>query len=634
LTARNFIIATAGHVDHGKSALVKALTGTDPDRLPDEKVRGITIDLGFAELTLENESGEAFHVGIVDVPGHEDFVKNMIAGVGSIDLALFVIAADDGWMPQTEEHLQILSYVGVKHAIIALTKADLADAGKTATEVREQLTGTPFANAPIVKTSTITSRGLADLKQTITRELISLTPPRNVGKPRLFVDRAFSLRGVGTVITGTLTGGRLARGQDVIVQPQSVSTRVRTIQSHNHEQEDIGPGTRTALNLPAVPVGDEIQGISRGDVVTVADLGEPVETIDVLLTRSSRLGTNTHRIKNGALAFLHHGTTRVSARVALAEQKDLGPGEAALAQLRLESPLFAFVGDRFVLRDPSERRTIAGGVILDVRTSRAQYRQARQRKFLAARAQSPDDPVVAVQSELQRDGAKAHVDLLLRSNFAAQEIATAIDRLVKTKELVVQGDIAADASWWTEFRQRAGHAISVTHEKHPQLPGLDLANLRAELENVPSDIFDALIVDLVQNGYAKSGNFIQQTAHRAALPPNLAGPAGKIRHLLSKKPFDPPARKEIAPDATSRQALSFLIKQGEVIDLGPDLVLSATAFADMKTAVMVFISKNGSATVSELRQALQTSRRIMVPFLEMLDTQKVTRRVGDKRLFA
>jgi selenocysteine-specific elongation factor len=627
VTVRNFILATAGHVDHGKSALVKALTGTDPDRLADEKARGITINLGFAELVLENKSGEDVRVGVVDVPGHEDFVKNMIAGVGSIDAALFVIAADDGWMPQTEEHLQILTYLGVERGVIALTKADLANAKETADDVRQQLRGTFFERAPIVETSTVTSQGIEELKQTLVRELSSLAPQRDVGKPRLFVDRAFSLRGVGTIVTGTLAGGRLACGQDVIVQPQGVSTRVRTIQSHNREQNGIGPGTRTALNLPDVETG----GVARGDVVTVSELGEPIKTIDVLLTRSSRSPAKAQIIRNGSTIYFHHGTTRISARVALAGRKDLETGNAAIAQLRLESPIFAFVGDRFVLRDPSERRTLAGGVVLDVQTSREQFRETKQREFLVARAKSPDDPVIAVRSELRRDGAKEPVDLLLRSNFAAQQITAAIDKLVAAKEFVVQGDIVADTNWWTTFRHRAVAAIEREHEKNPQLPGLDLASLRAQLENVSSNIFDALMVDLGRTGYAKSGNFIKRIEHRAVLPPNLTASAERIRRLISEKPFDPPARKEIASDAQARQTLSFLIEQGEMIDLGPDLVLSAKAFADMKTKVIAFISKKGSATVSELRQTLQTSRRIMVPFLERLDHDRVTRRIGDQR---
>ena len=223
----NFILATAGHVDHGKSTLVKALTGTDPDRLPEEKARGITIDLGFAELNLSGHDGKTFHVGIVDVPGHEDFVRNMIAGVGSIDLALLVVAADDGWMPQTEEHLQILLYLGVERIVLALTKSDLGNIESVTGQIREKLAGTPFANCQIVPTSVRTGEGLEDLKDALSSQLASLPPPRDIGKPRLFVDRAFTLHGIGSVVTGTLTGGTLRVGDSIFVQPKDISSRIR-----------------------------------------------------------------------------------------------------------------------------------------------------------------------------------------------------------------------------------------------------------------------------------------------------------------------------------------------------------------------------------------------------------------------
>src|SRR5438270_8335216 len=226
MTETNFILATAGHVDHGKSTLVKALTGTDPDRLPEEKARGITIDLGFAELNLSGHDDKTFHVGIVDVPGHEDFVRNMIAGVGSIDLALLVVAADDGWMPQTEEHLQILLYLGVERIVVALTKSDLGQIDDVTSQIRDKLRETIVANAQIIHTSVRTGEGLENLKSALSSELAGLSPPRDLGKPRLFVDRAFTLRGIGTVITGTLTGGQIQRGQNVVIQPQNLSTRI------------------------------------------------------------------------------------------------------------------------------------------------------------------------------------------------------------------------------------------------------------------------------------------------------------------------------------------------------------------------------------------------------------------------
>src|SRR5437773_11317317 len=273
MTEKHFIIATAGHVDHGKSALVKALTGTDPDRLPEEKARQITIELGFAELNLTAPNGEAIHAGIVDVPGHEDFVRNMIAGVGSINLALFVVAADDGWMPQTEEHLQILTYLGVRRAVIALTKSDLGKIDSTTEQIRTQLHGTLFAESLIVPTSVRTGDGIEKLKSSIASQLAAMHPQRDFGKPRLFIDRVFTLRGIGTVVTGTLSGGSIRRNQDVVVQPRNISARVRSVQNHGRDIEMAQPGMRTAMNLPDVSIGEH--GIQRGDLVTTEDLGSP-----------------------------------------------------------------------------------------------------------------------------------------------------------------------------------------------------------------------------------------------------------------------------------------------------------------------------------------------------------------------
>src|SRR5213594_1615592 len=299
MTEKHFILATAGHVDHGKSALVKALTGIDPDRLPEEKARQITIDLGFAELNVARPNEQQFHIGIVDVPGHEDFVRNMIAGLGSIDLALLVVAADDGWMPQTEEHLQILIYLGVRQMVVALTKIDLVESADAAEKkVRAELRDTPFGDAAIVRTSITTESGIEELKAQLARQFSALVPQRDIGKPRLAVDRAFILRGIGTIVTGTLAGGTLRRGQAVVVQPAKIPARIRTIQNHNREVEAIGPGTRTALSLPDVGVAREKNalGVWRGDVITLSEFGEASAIADVMLSRSRRLPMKTKSI--------------------------------------------------------------------------------------------------------------------------------------------------------------------------------------------------------------------------------------------------------------------------------------------------------------------------------------------------
>jgi selenocysteine-specific elongation factor len=290
----NFILATAGHVDHGKSALVKALTGTDPDRLPEEKARGITIDLGFANLQLPaplstlNSQPSTFSVGVVDVPGHEDFVRNMIAGVGSIDLALLVVAADDGWMPQTEEHLEILLYLGVERIVVALTKRDLGKIDNVTSQIREKLRETKFTNAQIIPTSVRTGEGLEDLKSTLSAELANLPPPRDIGKPRLFVDRAFTLHGIGTVVTGTLTGGTMRAGDNIFAQPKDISARIRSVQTHGRDVDAVGPGTRTAINLPDLKIGTDVKPLSDLSRAPRWTFSSPARRVCNALFRSNR----------------------------------------------------------------------------------------------------------------------------------------------------------------------------------------------------------------------------------------------------------------------------------------------------------------------------------------------------------
>jgi selenocysteine-specific elongation factor len=625
---KNFILATAGHVDHGKSALVKALTGTDPDRLPEEKVRGITIDLGFAELNLTGPGGEKFHVGVVDVPGHEDFLRNMIAGVGSIDLALLVVAVDDGWMPQTEEHLQILMYLDVKRLVVALSKSDLGKIDIVTDQIREELKETRFAHCQIVPTSTRTGEGIEDLKHALASELVALPPPREIGKPRLLVDRAFTLRGIGTVVTGTLSGGQLQRGQIVAIQPRTNSARIRSLQSHNRDLERAQPGTRTALNLPDVWVG--VDGIQRGDVVTTEPF-EPSSTLDVVLTCSARL-QRALSIKLGASVNVHHGTTRVLAKVIFAETDSLVPGQSAVAQLKLAAPLLAFVGDRFVVRDASEQHTIAGGVVLNIDSM--DFRSNQERALVASRAIAPHDVDLAVWTEIAYRGLVEPSRLLERSHFTAGEVATALQRLSDHGEIFLHDDVSAKMLVWRELRERAAQLIDKAHKTHPERRGLELNELRAEFNSVSAAVFDALIVDLCTNGFVSVGSKISRGSHRASLPPDLKAAAEKIRAALSAKLFDPPDRKIVAKDRHLQQALRFLIEQGEIVEVGQDIVLLRDSVDQMQAAVSEFISANGPATASQLREKTGTSRRIIIPVLEYFDRQGVTRRVGDERVLA
>ncbi len=639
---KHFILATAGHVDHGKSALVKALTGVDPDRLPEEKARGITIELGFSHLLLPstiNHQPSTLSIGIVDVPGHEDFVKNMVAGVGSIDLALLVVAADDGWMPQTEEHLQILTYLGVRRAVVALTKIDLAKSEDAAeSEVRAKLAGTAFHDAPIVRTSVPTGRGIEELKAQLAREFGSMAPQADIGKSRLAVDRAFTLRGIGTVVTGTLTGGTFRRGDAVVIQPTNIPARIRAIQSHNHELEEIGPGVRTALNLADVAIARDKgqRGVWRGDVITLADFGNASDVIDVALTRSSRLPITTRALKHGSAVRVHHGSRNSLARIFFQSGEDLRARETGIVQLRFDSPVFMFAGDQFVVRDVSGQSTLAGGVVLDPDASVKNFRSGAQREFLDQRMGSSENVSVFVRTQLARGHATRRPALLVKSRFSRAEISAAISELSKSGIAVELGDLIFDAKWWADFRENAISKIEDEHRTHPNRIGLELARLRSAVggEMPLPEVFDALISELCKNGFVRAGETIQRAKHQPTLPSSLQAVCTRIRAALAAKPFDPPSRKEFAPDATSEQALRFLCDTGEVIKTTDDVFLGSKEFAKMRDEVVKFIRAKGYASVSDLRQALGSSRRVIVPFLERLDHDGVTRRVGDKRTLA
>ena len=630
MTERHFVVATAGHVDHGKSALVKALTGTDPDRLPEEKAREITIDLGFAHLDLAAADSDAglLSVSIIDVPGHEDFVRNMIAGLGAIDLALLVVAADDGWMPQTEEHLQILSYLAVPRMVVAVNKTDAANPDNVVEQIRHQLQTTCFATAPIVATSARTHDGLDELKRTLGGALTTAAPQRDIGKARLFVDRVFNLPGVGSVVTGTLSGGSIAAGQPVFIYPGAYRTRARSVQSHRADVGMAQPGMRTGLNLSDVP-----RMLHRGCVLTV----EPFDgssIIDVVVHRSPRLTNSapaTRPLKSGMNVYFHHGTARVPAVMVFTTDDPLPTGESAIAQLRLGSPIIAFAGDRFVIRDQSEQHTLAGGVILDPNGETRDFRKPSQQDLLRDRAIAPDDVAVAVESEIVRRGVAPLAGLLTNSNFSEAEIRAAVEDLHKRVRVVVRGGVIAASTFWQILYQRATDLVDAAHTANSQAKGIDLTALRASFPELLPQAIDGLIDELCRGGFVRRGSIIGRASHRPKLPVQLEPAAEQIIARLSAKPLDPPSRSQIAVGPNDRQALRFLIEEGVLVEVGADLVMSDEAFAQASKIVIQTIQQTGPATVSQLRERLQTSRRVAVPLLERLDRDRITRRIGDRR---
>jgi selenocysteine-specific elongation factor len=465
------------------------------------------------------------------------------------------------------------------------------------------------------------------LRDALARVLDETPPPRDFGKPRLPVDRVFQLQGIGTVVTGTLTGGPLRRSQAVVIQPSEKPTRVRSIQSHSRDVESSEPGTRTALNLPDLAVED----IHRGDVVTLAELGGPSTTLDVLVEISPRA---KHSLKDDARIKLHHGSGHTAARVAFFEGNERAPGEHCLAQLRLEEPVFVFAGDRAILRDAAEQRTLAGAIVLDPDASRKGFRSDARRKILDCRAQAPHDIFRYVASQLARDGVTRPTELLRKSRFSVEEIRECVSQHAASGAAVVAGNFVVDAAMWRTMRQKAVEVIDARHRAHPEQLGLPLNELRVALaaKQTSGEILGELVRDLCRSEFVHVGAVIRRAAHRPALPEKLQAVGSKLRATLAAKPFDPPSRQTLAPDARAQQALRFLIETGEAVEINADLVLAAEALRRAGESIRRFIRAHGPATVSELRQMLGSSRRVVVPLLERLDRDGITLRQDDKRI--
>lgn len=648
MSDRHFILGTAGHIDHGKSSLVEALTGMNPDRLPEEKKRGMTIELGFAELDLDADdgSGDRLVLGVVDVPGHSDFVKNMVAGVGAIDLALFIVAADDGWMPQTEEHYQILQYLGVERAVIALTKCDLVeDLELVLDDVRENLLGGSWEDAPVVPVSSHSGQGLGDLLATISRLLTAAPPAHDCGKPRLPVDRAFSLKGVGTVVTGTLLDGNVKPGMDFVAQPGGLPVHVRGVQTHGKASDLVPPSTRTALNLSGVAVRDsrgaEREGVGRGDVLVPAGLGSAVTAIDVLLTRFDRpvrgiLRKATRPIRTGREVTFHHGSSGRAARLHFLGERTLEPGGTILAELRFRDPVFVFVGDRFVLRDASAGVTLAGGIVLDDDANRRAFRKPFQREFLEARRRATEDLDVLLRSQMTRDMAAPLTRLLAKSRFSGEAIRTRVAELTAAGEFERSGEWVFEAKWWRRLSKLAGEKIEAIHREHPDHLGMPLRDLRAAMTpELPSaKFFDALLAGLLSGDYAKAGANVRRRDHQPRLPADLLKAGELVKKRLAADPINPPNKGETATNAAEEKALRFLLNAGEVIELDPKTVISTAGYTRLVEEITAYLREHGRATASDLRQHTGTVRRILMPLLERLDAEELTLREGDDRRLA
>jgi selenocysteine-specific elongation factor len=598
------VVATAGHVDHGKSSLILRLTGIDPDRFEEEKRRGLTIDLGYAWCTLPSDR----EVGFVDVPGHERFVGNMLAGVGPVRLVLFVVAADEGWKPQSEEHLQILDVLGVAGGVIALTKRDLVDDETLAIaldEVREQVAGTVLADAPVVPVSATTGEGLDELTAALDAMLASAPAPEEA-RTRLFVDRVFTIKGAGTVVTGTLGGGCLDVGDEAILQPSGVRARIRSLQTHKRQEETACPVTRVAANL----VGVERTTIARGEVL-VAEGWTPTSVFDAEVKAVRGL----ERIPARGAFKVYAGAAEADARLRLLD----GPDGATYARIRTAHPLVLDVGDRFVLREAGRRATVGGGTVLDVGPPRAFSTEAR----LAALGR-------------RRDVARADLPALLAEERGAAPTATVVQQTgaAPPRDLVV-GDWVVAPAVRAAADAAATDALAAYHATHPLHEGAPIAEVRAAVQAAvraaggPPDPDLAETLLLATPDVIRRATTVRLASHAVAL--DTQGP--DVQRLLAavggENEATPPTVKELLAAGIPRDVVDAASRAGTVVRVSPDLVLHP-AFVDR--AVGEVRAHPEGITVSAFREALGTSRKYAVPLVEWMDREGITRREGDLRV--
>ncbi len=613
-----FVLGTAGHIDHGKSALVQALTGMDPDRLSEEKARGMTIDLGFAWLALPDGQ----EVGIVDVPGHERFIKNMLAGVGSIDLALLIVAANEGVMPQTTEHLAILDLLGIERGIVVLTKKDLVDQewlDLVKMDVEELVKGTTFASAPIVAVSSVTKEGLDELVKTISRLLATTDPKKDLGRPRLPVDRIFTIAGSGTVVTGTLIDGSLSVGQEVEIVPASLKARIRGLQTHKTKLNAASPGSRVAANLVGVATTDLV----RGYVVTKPGWLEPTTQVSVELRL---LGYLKRPLPHNAEVSFHTGAAEAMGKVRLLDKDRVTPGETAWAQIVLDQPVALVKGDHFIIRSPME--TLGGGKIVDSHAKRLRrFKEATIATLKTKQKGSTEDVILAV---LESKQPLAAAGVVTSTELPASEVTPALEALAASGQAVTvgQGDgrLFFTAAGWARLGKEVGGILEEYHRKYPVrlgMPKVELAS-RIKLGKPAQLVLDRMVTE---GTLTEEGLVIRLPSHQIKLSAAQQAKVDAYLRGLSQSPYAPPTDQTLEPDL-----LNLLVERRQVVRVSDMVVFSAKAYDEMVAGVLARIKQNGKITLGETRDMFATTRKYIQPLLEYTDQQKITRRVGDDRV--
>ncbi|KAF0220829.1 MAG: selenocysteine-specific elongation [Geobacteraceae bacterium] len=631
---KHLILGTAGHIDHGKTSLVKALTGIDTDRLKEEKARGITIELGFAHLDLPG----GIEFGIIDVPGHERFVRTMVAGAGGMDLVMLVIAADEGIMPQTREHLDICRLLGVKKGLVALTKSDMVDGewlALVAEEVREYLAGSFLEGARVVPVSAKSGAGLEELKAELTRLAAEVEEKRCEGPFRLPVDRVFTVTGFGTVVTGTLLSGEIKVGDEVEVLPSGLTCRVRGVQTHGRKSDKGSAGQRVAVNLQGV----EYTEIIRGDVVVPRGVFHVTRAVDV---RLDYLSSAPRELKHRSNLRLHSATYEVPAQVVLLNRNSLKPGESAFVQLRLKEPALLLTGDPFVLRSFSPPATVGGGRVLDPSPPRRRRRSAEALELLQVLREGDDTEMIRLLARETLFSGLSLDDVAFRSGMSAKRVEAALTTLL-SKGLLVQVVreprvfVARD-----QFDSLKSHLITELEgylKENPMKDGMGKEELKSRLpKRSDPRFFGPLLAAMEKEGKAVTErDLVKVPGRKAATTIDQAGLLKKIESALKEGGTEPPTIKELSDSFRCREKellehLNLLAREGKSVKVKNDLYYAPEPLSLIKEKLVSHLKQKGEITPPEFRELTGLSRKFMIPLLEHFDQEKVTIRVGDKRV--
>ena len=631
-TVKSVIVGTAGHIDHGKSALVEALTGTHPDRLKEEKRRGITIDLGFAFL---EENGVRF--GFVDVPGHERFVSNMLAGAGGIDVLLLVIAADESIKPQTREHFDICRLLGVQRGVVALTKSDLAGSDTlelVKLEAQEYLRGSFLENAPLVPVSAKTRAGLAELKRAL-RESASSIPARDASRYfRLPIDRAFAMKGFGSVVTGTLISGSVGAGDEVELFPSGERLRVRGVQSGGKAMERSTPGQRAAVNL----AGIEHTALKRGMVLTTPGKFRKTRRIDTRL----ELLASARKMKQGMRVHLHAGTAQTIAEVFFHGQKELQPGSSAFANLKLQDEILVLPGDRFIVRQFSPVVTIGGGAVLDPLARRPMLRDTGRVAYLETLGRGDRQETLAGMADRALFGL-GHEEIVARTAWVDHEIRDTAKKLTETgrvKTVSTEPLVLVSAKLFEEVRRKILERVEKFQKENPLLPGIRREDLRANLgKRVRAETFRAALEELIaQKKVDAPGELVKKAGSEIMLQPEETKAKDQIEAAFAAAGLAVPSVKEVLAKLAievkrAERLLQILLREKSLVRVSPELIFHRQALAKLKERLSGYKKAKGERiSVPTFKELTGITRKYAIPLLEYLDRERVTQRTGDERV--